>query len=105
MFFSTFFRNDGVIETFPTFEQEVGHLLLCFFSCGVCLQVPAWRSLLSHFLWCFFFIHSFTLALFCHRGSLVVRGITHFALNTVISRFIEMLRDAVEPAETLILEP
>lgn len=39
---------------FPTFEQEVGHLLLFFSAAGVCPQLPAGRLVFLTFTGRFF---------------------------------------------------
>lgn len=81
LFFSgvIFSRNDGVVETFPNFGQEVGHLLLCVFfllclSSASCWAVSSFSlSVFSYFP----FVHSSSCHAFVSFASLLLLMLSH----------------------------
>lgn len=88
----TFFHNDGVSETFPTFEQEVGHFLLCVFF-PVVFVLSFLPGHLFFLTFCGFFspfIHSSPWPSFVAVAPLLL-VVSHIGLNKVISCFVEML--------------
>lgn len=81
-----FFTYDGVIETFPIFKQEVGHLLLCLFpaSCwagpGLSHSLSVCFLFFSFFLFFCLLIHSFPRSSFVIMFSFFARGVITYVL-------------------------